>query len=629
MGKTTLAVHWAHQVRERFPDGDLFVNLRGYDPGQPVTPEQALDGFLRALDVPAEKIPSELDAQAALFRSLLDARRMLVVLDNAASVQQVRPLLPGAAGCLTLITSRSQLSGLATREGVGRVSIDVLSPGQALRLLRQVIGSSRVDAEPSRAAELARYCGYLPLALRIAADRAVTHPYLTLADLVEELIDEHDRLDMLASDDDAATAVRAVFSWSYNRLSPDAARVFRLLGLNTGSDLSAEAAVALTGLTKRRACRLLDTLAGQHLLQQTGRSRYGFHDLLRVYAAERAMSEESEGERSVAVGRMLNWYLHTTLAARRIVHPIAHETPIDPPNPAYPPLTFASHDRALDWCEQERVNLVAAIQQAAEDGHEAIAWKLADNLASFFALAWYPDDWITILRIGLTAARHLADQNAQAIMLMSMADFFYELKRYDEAIDNYQQALLLSRETGTRWIEGFCLNGLGISRVGLRQFDEAAHYIQQALAIFRETGMRHREAIALNSLGSAYHGLGRPNDAISCHLQAIPTFEQFGADRRQAYALGKIGDTYYDLRQFRDAVYYHRKALQIFRKKKDRRSIAFELFDIGKALHADRQTDAARRSWEEALAIFSDLGDPLAGEIRSFLADLADDSDEP
>ncbi|GAB3979189.1 hypothetical protein GCM10029978_073900 [Actinoallomurus acanthiterrae] len=628
VGKTTLAVHWAHQVRKHFPDGDLFVNLRGYDPGQPVTPKQALDGFLRALDVPTEKIPPELDAQAALFRSLLNGRRTLVVLDNAASIEQVRPLLPGTTGCLTLITSRSRLSGLATREGVARVPIDVLSPEHAVNLLRQVIIDSRVDAEPDKAAELARRCGYLPLALRIAADRAVTHPHLTLADLVEELVDECGRLDVLASEDDETTAVRAVFSWSYNKLPPDAARVFRLLGLNAGPDLSSEAAAALTGLTRPRVLRLLDTLTSQHLLGQTGRNRYRFHDLLRVYAAERAMLEESEAERSIALGRMLDWYLHTARAARRIIQPNIYEAPTDAPDPAYPPLTFSSHDEALGWFEHERTNLVTAVRECAKGGNDPATWRLANLLVPFLALRWYRDDWLETLQLGLSTARNLGDRSAQALMLIDLGDLHWELRRFDEAIEHHQRALSLSRNAGTPWTEGFSHHGLGCSYADLHRPDEAFRHFRQALEIFRAAGERRGEGIVLTNLGAAYRSAGQPEEAIACHRQAISILEETANDGDRAGSLRLMGAVYYDLRRFPDAIDHYRRALRIFREKRDRRWTARTLFGLGEAQSADHQTDAALRSWQEALAIFTDLGDPMADEIKTRLTALTADSSD-
>ena len=305
VGKTALAVHWAHRVQGHFPDGQLYVNLRGYDPGPPMTPNQALDGFLRALDVPAGKIPASVAERAALYRSLLDGRRVLVILDNANTAEQVRPLLPGSPDCLAVVTSRSLLSGLVVRDGAHRVRLTPLPLAEAIVLLRQIIGAARVDAELNTAAKLARQCAYLPLALRIAAERVASHPCRTLADLTEELANERDRLDMLVAGDDDTTAVRVVLSWSYQALPPETARVFRLLGLHVGPDISVPATAALASITTPRARQLLDFLTGVHLVEETGHDRYRFYDLLRLYAAERAATEETDHERDNAVRRLL------------------------------------------------------------------------------------------------------------------------------------------------------------------------------------------------------------------------------------------------------------------------------------------------------------------------------------
>jgi NB-ARC domain len=347
MGKTSLAVHWAYRVRERFPDGELYVNLRGYDPGPPVTPEQALDGFLRALDVPAEKIPHDVDAQAGLYRSLLAGRRMVVVLDNAASPDQVRPLLPGSPPCVVVVTSRSRLSGLIAREGAYRLTLDVLPAEDAVTLLRHAIGADRVDAEPGAAAEVARHCGYLPLALRIAAERAAARAHLRLADLAEELAVEHDRLDLLTADDDEITGVRAVFSWSYRTLAPETARAFRLLGRHPGPDVGVASAAALTGSTTTSVRRQLDALTSAHLVTETRRDRYQFHDLLRAYATERASLDESPDENTHTIRRVLEWYLHTAHAALYVLYPQHPEIPLDPLRVDCQPLTFTHRDQAL------------------------------------------------------------------------------------------------------------------------------------------------------------------------------------------------------------------------------------------------------------------------------------------
>jgi hypothetical protein len=441
VGKTALAVHWAHQVRDRFPDGQLYVNLRGYDPGPPMTPGQALDGFLRALDVPVRKIPASVAEQAALYRSLLHGRRMLVILDNANTSDQVRPLLPGSPDCLAVVTSRSRLSGLVVRDGAHRVSLDPLPGADAIMLLRQIIGAVRVDAALHVAADLARQCAYLPLALRIAAERVASHPCSTLADLSEELANERDPLDMLFTGEDDTTAVRAVLSWSYQALPPETARMFRLLGLHAGPDISLPAAAALAGTTTAQARQLLDRLTGEHLLEETGRDRYRFHDLLRLYAAERAMTEETDHDRDNAVRRLLAWYLYTADAAGRILTSQWRCVPLDSPGADFLPLTFTTHHQALEWCEAERANLVAATRHAAECGQHVIAWKLPAVLWGFFAMRAYWADWITTHEIGLAATHYLHDRHGAAWIANNLGDGYRGLKRFDDAINHLQQAL--------------------------------------------------------------------------------------------------------------------------------------------------------------------------------------------
>lgn len=624
VGKTALAVHWAHRVRARFPDGDLFVDLRGYDSAQPVTPLQALDAFLRALDVPAEKIPTELGARAALFRSLLTGRRMLVVLDNAANTEQVRPLLPGTVGCLALITSRSRLSGLTVGEGAVRLPIDPLAPDQALNLLREIIGNARIDAELQRAVELTGHCGYLPLALRITAERVSSHPHLRLADLAEDLRDERNRLDALTTGDDETIAVRTVFSWSYGRLPSGLARAFRLLGLHNGPDLCVGAAAALIGSTIPHAHRLLDALTGHHLLEHIGRDRYRFHDLLRIYAAERAHLDEPQATRVAAISHMLNWYEHTAMSARRVLLPHGYEIPPNTADPASALSAFSNHDTALRWLEEERINLVAATHLATDIGQDATAWKLSYALSAYFAQHWYPDDWLDVLRVGLAAAQRLSDPTAHALMLIGVGERAWELGQFSRAIDHYLQALPIAQKASSRSSEGFCRNGLGTIYARLGRFEEAVENVEHSLTIFRDIGNRRGEGIGLTNLGSVYRRMGRMEDAIKCHRQAIMILTETGNHESLAGTLRRIGNAYHDLQEFRTAIKHYRQALTIFRSRRSRAQTARVLTDIGEAQSAAGQTAAARQSWQEALAILSDLKHPRAEDLSTKLRQLAD-----
>jgi DNA-binding SARP family transcriptional activator len=325
VGKSALAVHWAHQAAGQFPDGQLYVNLRSYDLGQPLSPADALAGFLRSLGVPGADIPQEEQERAACYRRLLADKRMLVVLDNAGSADQVRPLLPGAEACAVLVTSRDALAGLAARDGAARSYLDVLPLPEAVALLRSLIGA-RVDAEPGAAVELAKQCCRLPLALRVAAEFAASRPAAPLAGLAAELADLRTRLDLLTAGRDPSTEVRAVFSWSYRRLSVPDARAFRMLGLHPGPDIEPYAAAALAGLTVPQARLALDTLARAHLIQPVAPGRHSMHDLLRTYARELTAAVDSDDDRQAALTGLFDHYARTAAAAMDTLLPAERTT---------------------------------------------------------------------------------------------------------------------------------------------------------------------------------------------------------------------------------------------------------------------------------------------------------------
>jgi hypothetical protein len=374
VGKTALAVHWAHQVADRFPDGQLYVNLRGYDSSQPLTPADALSGFMRSLGVPGKDIPPELDERAARYRSLLSGRRMIVVLDNARDVSQVRPLLPGSPGCVAIVTSRDSLAGLVAREGARRLDLDLLPPDDSVSLLRALIGH-RVDADSPAAAELARQCARLPLALRIAAELAAARPAVPLGALVDELAGQQQRLDLLGAGGDVGTAVRAVFSWSCETLSEGAARMFRLLGVHPGPHITAEAAASLAGVPVGQSRAALAELTRSHLVTELSNGRFAFHDVLRAYAAERAAITESEGERRNAISRVLDHYLHAACAADQLLYPVRRPITLAPCGPAVILARLASHTEALAWLDAEHDALMAAVGMAANHGFDTHAWQ--------------------------------------------------------------------------------------------------------------------------------------------------------------------------------------------------------------------------------------------------------------
>jgi tetratricopeptide (TPR) repeat protein len=622
VGKTALAVHWAHRVRARFPDGQLFVNLHGYGPCLPMAPEQALGEFLRALDVPAERIPAGVEAKAALYRSLLDGRRVVVVLDNAHTAEQVRPLLPGSASCRVVVTSRNRLSGLIAHDGASRVTAGLLPPTEAITLLRDVIGTARVAAEPEATAALASQCAYLPLALRIAAERAATRPHVTLADVAEELAVVHNRLDLLATaeQEDDATAVRAVFSWSYHALAPEAARAFRLLGLHAGGDLGVPAAAALTNTTPAQARRLLETLVGTHLIEETGKDRYRLHDLLRVYAAERAQAEETDHHCAAAVRRVLTWYLHTGDAADRMLNPHRRRVPLGHPELTGAPLEFTTYGQALDWCETERANLVAAVRQATEIGEHLIAWKLPLVLLGFFILRKHWADVITTHHIGLAAAQHLQEREGEAWSRGGLGVAYLDLRRYDEALHHHQRALRICQEIDDPWGQAVALLSLGRAYLHLGRYDEALEYSQQALHLCQEIDDPWSETFALLNLGTIHRRLHHFEDALDYFQRTLTVVRSVPHRSGEAMTLHNLGDTYRDLRRFEDALEYFRQACSTYREIGDRWGEAETLRDIGDTLQKLNQMPAAVEYWNLALPIFEDLNDLVtAAKVRASL----------
>jgi tetratricopeptide (TPR) repeat protein len=625
VGKTALAIQWAHRVRDRFPDGQLYLNLRGYDSGPPLTPEHALDSFLSALDVPAEKIPLGLEAKAGLYRSLLDGRRMLVVLDNANTAEQVRPLLPGSPRCLVVVTSRSRLAGLMARDGAHRIELDPLPLAEALALLRTIIGEDRVNDELVVAVTLIRQCAYLPLALRICAERVVSRPQTLLADLVSELANERDRLNVLVAGDDEASAVRSAFFWSYRTLAPPAARVFRLLGLHAGLDISLPAAAALTELTPTQVRPLLEGLTGVHLLEETSRGRYRFHDLLRVYAAERAAVEETDHTRASALQRMLTWYLHTADAAVRTLFPPHFRVPL--PDPTWPPLVFPDSTQALDWCASELPNLIAAIRQAAAHGYYVLAWKLPAVLWDFLHLRKQWTNWITIHQIGLAAARHIHDRDGEGRILTALGTAYHDLQRYDDALDCFHQALTLRHDIGDPTTTGWVLYHLGDTYRALGRFPEALDSLHHALTIAHDTGERWGEGWILNALGDAYRGLGRYDDALGALHQALGIREEINDQLGKNRTLRLLGITCHESGHFPDAIHYLHQARHISHESNTPGLDGDILLRLGDAYRDTGQLDTAHHYWKQALDILDDLNDPLATEVRTRLTTTHPEND--
>ncbi|MFD3377584.1 BTAD domain-containing putative transcriptional regulator [Streptomyces sp. NPDC058697] len=622
VGKTALAVHWAHRVADRFPDGQLYVNLRGFDPwGAAVTPDQAVRGFLDALGVPARQVPVDLQARVGLYRSLLAGQRVLVVLDNARDADQVRPLLPGSPGCLALVTSRNRLAGLVATEGAHPLALDLLSPAEARDLLARRLGEERVAAEPDAAQEIITRCARLPLALAIATARAATHPGFPLSAVAEELRDNHGSLDAFDGGD-LTTDARAVFSWSDQALSTPAARLFHLLGLHSGPDISAPAAAALAGLPLRPTRGLLIELTRAHLLTEHTPGRYTLHDLLRVYAAERVLAQETPPERDHAAERLLTWYLHTADAIHPFLTPNRRRVPLDPLPASCHPLAFSAHDQALNWCDSERPNLVAAVHHAVAVGRPGIAWRMAAVLWGFFYLRGHLHDWLDTTRTALDAARATHDRIGEAWSLGDAASALTQIHRFDEAIDHFRQAMALCRELGD--VSGRCqaMVNLGYAYRQIGQPDRSVEYCRRALAIHAMSEARIRKGNVLFNLGDSYQQLGRFDDAIDCLEQALTVLRAEGDRWGEGVALDLLGTVHHRLRRHDDAITYYHQALDTHTNSGYWRGEAHTLGNLGDVHLAVGATDTAREAWQRALAILDDPDHPDTAQLRTKLNTL-------
>ena len=622
-GKTALAVHFAHRVAAGFPDGQLFVNLRGFDPDQPpLAPGAALAGFVRALGADPPQVPTDLDELAAMYRSLLSGRRVLVVLDNAANAKQVRPLLPGTADCLAIVTSRSRVSGLVALDGAQRLTLDVLPPAEAVALIARIVGNKRTAADPVAASRLAQLCGRLPLALRITADRAAAHRHLSMTDLVDELALEHDRLDTLAAEE-KTTQVRAVFSWSYRALERGPARTFRLLGLHPGPAISTPAAAALIDAPIPATRQLLRTLTGGHLLEETGRDRYQFHDLIRVYADECAQASEPESCRTAAIHRLLTWYLHAADAFSRACNPDNRHIPLDPPPQACSPPVLTTHRQALDWAESELANLIPAVRQTGAFGDDVITWKLPATLASIFDYQRHLADLLPALHSALDATRRLGDRAAERWILTILAEAYVDTDSPAQAAEFCQAALAIAAETGDLYGQWAARYVGGISYLYCERFTEALDCIQQALVTARLASDLRAEGMSLLWLGTVHQHLGSPEEAIDLYRKAAANLENTGNRWQHAYAIQKLAEACHHQGRIDDALDHYRQAQGIFRETGDRRTEASILMELGRVQKAGGHADAAGQSWQVALDMFEELGDIRAEHVCALLKDVS------
>jgi tetratricopeptide (TPR) repeat protein/transcriptional regulator with XRE-family HTH domain len=619
VGKTALAITWAHQAADRFPDGQLYVNLRGYDPDRPMPPGDALAGFLRALGVAGQDIPPGEDERAARYRSLLAGKRVLVVLDNAGSSDQARPLLPGYPACTVLVTSRDALTGLAARDGAVRLDLDLLPLADAVRLLRDLIGD-RAVADPDTTRTLAERCCRLPLALRIAAELAAAQPGTSLAGLASELADQQRLLDLLDADGDPRTAVRAVFSWSYRHLDAGTARAFRLLGLNPAADFDPYAVAALTGSDLAHARRTLNLLARAHLVQPTGApgapgpGRYAMHDLLRAYATELAAAHDGDGRHAALTG-LLDHYQGTVAAAMDTAFPAGSKWSFHPDPSATPvPLPDAAAARA--WLDGERPTLTTLIQYAAGHGWPAHAAWLSSRIGTYLLVGGHHPEAMLIFTSGRAAARQQGDRATEGLIVNSLAILDNQQGRYREALGRFLEARDLFAAARDRVWEARALSNAGGAYLDQGQYQQAIGLFEQAMSVWQETGDRIGELITGGNLGLLMARQGRYQQAAPLLRHYLDICRDIGDRAQECRILVALGETALRQGEHQQAGDFLRHALSLARADGYRMLEARTLTTMGELLRRLGRPGEATDHLRAALALSRELGD-RSGEAET------------
>ena len=619
VGKTALALQFAHHVADRFPDGQLYVNLRGFDPSaEPVTPAQAIRGFLDALGVAPQSIPADMDAQAGLYRSLLAGRRMLVLIDNARDAAQVRPLLPGSRGCLVTITSRNQLAGLAV-DGARLLSLGVLGEAEARDLLAGRVGDDRLAAEPEAVTELVRLCAGLPIALAVIAARAAASPSHPLAALAAKLRDADGRFDALDIGE-PRSSVRSVFSWSYAQLDPATARLFRLLALHPGPDISTPAAASLAGIPVSQARAELAELTEVSLLAEPTPDRYVLHDLLRAYAAEQAGLTDSETDRRAAIHRILDHYLHTAYAVAVKPGWVPDPIVLASPQPGVTPEEI--DDRWQAWFAAERRVLVSAVSVAAENGFDVHAWQLPWVLWRYLERHGRWPELAAVQRVALDSATRLGDAARQAEAHRILAGALGSLADYDQARAHLDASHDLYQQLGDQAGVGRTHYVLAWLSGQLSRWTEALSHAERALGLLEAAGDRAGQSRAQNTIGMCLSELHEYERARTACQNAIALNRDVGDRRFEGHCWDSLGHVEHQLGHLADAIGHYQRALGIFRELGDRYIEATVLAVQGDVYHASGNAAMARAAWHDALAILDELRHPDASDIRAKLRSL-------
>jgi DNA-binding SARP family transcriptional activator/tetratricopeptide (TPR) repeat protein len=608
VGKTTLAAHWAHHVRDQFPDGQLYLNLHAFSSQMPMQePAEVLTRFLRALGVPPQEVPIDVDDAAALFRSIAADKRILVLLDNAASADQVRPLLLGSAHCLVLVTSRNRLSRLVARDGARRLSLDVMTEPEAVELLSGLLGDDYAGDDQALR-DLAAACGCLPLALRICAARLADRPNQRLADFVAALY-AGDRLNALTVSDDDQIAVQSAFDLSYQALPEPARRLFGLVGAFAGPDFCTAAGAALLDLPDADADRVLDQLAAMHMIQPVAENRFTFHDLLRLYAQRRCTAEISDAERRSALRRLCDFYLAVIDAAAKILYPQVFRLPRLPDWPTRDPIAFADHRQAKAWLDDERENLVAVAQRAMADGLHEPAWLIADWLRGYLGLQQPFRDWFALAETGLAAAEINGDLLGQAAAHHSLAQASHSISRFEEALEHLAKARALSAEGN--WLEGHtaALCNLGVVYAEIGKLREALEQFTQALEANQRAGSMVGTAVNLENLGDVHRLMSDLDEAVSYYTAAHALYAEIGSPPGQASTMTSMGAVYHALGNPSAASYHAERGLAMHCESGNQLGQATALTTLARIQGAAGRVEVAIGSARDAIAISREFGD--------------------
>jgi transcriptional regulator with XRE-family HTH domain/tetratricopeptide (TPR) repeat protein len=618
VGKTTLAVRWAYQVADRFPDGQLYMDLRGFGPDSPVPPAEALSGFLESLGVQPAKVPVQAEARVGLYRSLLANRRMLVLLDNAGDANHVLPLLPASPGSLALITSRNPLTGLAVVHGAHLVSLDVLTAGDARDLLAVRLGAERVAREPAAAEALVELTAGLPLALSIAAARGTAHPTFPLATLAAELRDTRGRLEALAGGEPSAD-VRAAISWSYRRLSEPAARLFRLLGLHPGPDLTAAATASLSAEPRTATRRALAELVAEGLVTEHAPGRFACHDLLRVYAVELSQERDSSADRRQALARLLDHYLHTGHAAMMVIHAATEPVPLAPPSSGVHTEEIATIAEAIAWFTAEYEVLLSACGAAAQAGLDRHAWQLPLVIVPYLSGSGHWLDWMGTLRTGLAAALRTRDQRAQAWMHRRLGQAYAFFGNHEEAASNLRAAIRAFCLLGDRASLAYTYTAAAVLRESQHCLRESMSHARRALVLFRACENQPGEAIALNIIGWAQIQVGDLATALANSREALRLCRDLGDRTLTAGVWDTLALTYFRLDQRADAISCYERAIGEYVASGQLMETAATFQRLGDVHRQYDDQPAAAAAWKQALEILTKLHHPDAEATKAKL----------